>query len=112
MPVKININPRQVQAKVMGAFDKNLFALTSEIIADCNEYCKRSPDHTMRDSSLIHSRPGEGLMIWSTPYARRQYWEIKTALTPGTTWRWVETAKKRHMARWQALAQKGVNENL
>ena len=110
--MKIQINKAQVQARVMGAFQENLPALTTEILADCNEYVKRSPNHTMRDSSLIHSKPSEGLIVWETPYARRQYWEIQTALTPGTTWRWIETAKRKHMARWQRLAQKGVNEHL
>lgn len=110
--MKIQINKAQVQARVMGAWKENLFALTTEILADCNEYVKRSPNHTMRDSSLIHSKPSEGLIVWETPYARRQYWEIQTALTPGTTWRWIETAKRKHLTRWQRLAQKGVNDNL
>ena len=112
MPVRVNISPETVMAHVMGAWNKALFALTTEILADCNDYCKRSPNHTMRDSSLIHSKPAEGLMVWETPYARRQYWEIQTALTPGTTWRWVETAKGKHKDRWDALAQKGVKDNL
>ena len=110
--MKIQINKAQVQARVMGAWKANLAALTTEILADCNEYVKRSPNHTMRDSSLIHSRPSEGLIVWETPYARRQYWEIQTALTPGTTWRWIETAKRKHLTRWNRLAQKGVNDNL
>lgn len=105
--MRITINKAQVQAKVQGAWDKALFGLTWEILADCNEYVKRSPNHTMRDSSLIHSRCKEGLIVWETPYAKRQYWEIKTALTPGTTWRWVETAKRKHMEQWKRLAQKG-----
>ena len=110
--MKIQINKAQVHARVMGAWKANLHALTTEILADCNEYVKRSPNHTMRDSSLIHSKPSEGLIVWETPYARRQYWEIQTALTPGTTWRWIETAKRHHLTRWNRLAQKGVNDNL
>lgn len=110
--MKVQINKAAVQARVMGAWKENLNALTTEILADCNEYVKRSPNHTMRDSSLIHSRPAEGLIVWETPYARRQYWEIQTALTPGTTWRWIETAKRQHLTRWNQLAQKGVNDNL
>lgn len=110
--MKIQINEAQVMARVMGAWKANLYALTTEILADCNEYVKRSPEHTMRDSSLIHSKPAEGLIIWETPYARRQYWEIQTALTPGTTWRWIETAKQKHLSRWNKLAQMGVDNNL
>lgn len=110
--MRITINKAQVQAKVQGAWQAGLYALTNEILADCNEYVKRSPNHTMRDSSLIHSQPSQGLIVWETPYAKRQYWEIQTALTPGTTWRWIETAKKNHLARWQKLAQRGINDHL
>lgn len=111
MPVRIQINPEQVQAKIMGAWQKNLFALTSQILQDCNQYVKRDIG-TLETSSLIHSQPAEGKIIWQTPYARRQYWEIKTSLTPGRTWRWIETAKKKYKDRWYKLAQRGIKNNL
>ena len=110
--MKMTISKAQVQAKVQDAWDKTLFALTSEILADCNEYVKRSPERTMRDSSLSHSKLRQGLIVWETPYARRQYWEIKTALTPGTTWRWIETAKRAHLSEWKVKAQRGFKANL
>ena len=110
--MKITINKSAVEAKVNKAWKDSLFALTTEILADCNQYVKRSPEHTMRDSSLIHSKPGDGLIVWETPYAKRQYWEIQTALTPGTTWRWIETAKTRHFDKWQESAQRGFIDNL
>ena len=110
--MKITISRAAVEAKVNNAWKRNLFALTTEILADCNDYVKRSPEHTMRDSSLIHSKPGDGLIVWETPYAKRQYWEIQTALTPGTTWRWIETAKRNHFQQWQNAAQRGFIDNL
>lgn len=110
--MNLTISKSQVKAKVDNAWKAGLFALTTEILADCNEYVKRSPEHTMRDSSLIHSKPGDGLIVWETPYAKRQYWEIKTALTPGTTWRWIETAKRAHLTQWKALAQRGFINHL
>ena len=110
--MRITISRAAVQAKVNNAWKENLFALTTEILADCNQYVKRSPEHTMRDSSLIHSKPGDGLIVWETPYAKRQYWEIQTALTPGTTWRWIETAKRNHLTQWQNAAQRGFIDNL
>ena len=111
MPVKINISTQQVQTKVMTAWEKGLAALSEEILADCNEYCKE--DHrTLILSSLAHSKPKEGKLVWETPYAKRQYWEIKTSLTPGRTWKWCETAKRKHKARWQKLAERGLKKNL
>lgn len=109
--MKMQINRAQVQAKITGAWDKGLYGLSSEILADCNEYCKEDR-HTLINSSLAHSQRDKGLLVWQTPYARRQYWEIKTSLTPGRTWKWCETAKRHHLDRWKILAQKAVDMNL
>ena len=111
MPVIIKIDPNQCAAKVQTAWDKGLAKLSEEILADCNEYCKEDQG-TLIASSLVHSRPQEGKLIWQTPYARRQYWEIRTSLKPGRTWKWCETAKRKWKSRWQKLAEKGLRENL
>ena len=111
MPVKIQISSAQVQTKVDTAWKKGLYALSSEILADCNEYCKE--DHgTLIASSNTHSQPQEGKLIWQTPYAKRQYWAIKTSLKPGRTWKWCETAKRKWKTRWQQLAEEGLRKNL
>lgn len=111
MPVKIRIDPNQVGQKVMTAWKDGLPALSEEILADCNEYCKED-QHTLIDSSIAASIPSEGKLIWETPYAKRQYWAIKTSLTPGRTWKWCETAKRKHKKRWKMLAERGLRENL
>jgi len=111
MPVKIRIDANQVGAKVMTAWKDGLTALSEEILADCNEYCKED-QHTLIDSSLAASIPSEGKLVWETPYAKRQYWAIKTSLTPGRTWKWCETAKRKHKERWKRLAERGLRENL
>ena len=111
MPIKIRIDPNQIEQKVMTAWKEGLSMLSEEILADCNEYCKED-QHTLIDSSLAHSRPQEGKLIWETPYAKRQYWAIQTSLTPGRTWKWCETAKRKHKARWQKLAERGIRAKL
>ena len=109
--MKIQISRGQVQARITGAWQKGLYALSSEILADCNEYCKED-QHTLINSSLVHSELGSGKLVWQTPYARRQYWDIRTSLTPGRTWKWCEAAKQRHLAHWEDLAQRAVDMNL
>ena len=111
MPVKINISTQKVEAKVMTAWEKGLAKLSEEILADCNEYCKED-QRTLIRSSLTHSKPEKGLLIWETPYAKRQYWAIKTSLTPGRTWKWCETAKRKWKSRWKKLAEQGLRDNL
>ena len=109
--VRIEIDPNKVGAKVMGAWDSALPKLSEEILADCNEYCKEDTGALIK-SSLLHSRPKEGKLIWETPYAKRQYWAIKTSLTPNRTWKWCHTAKVKWGKRWHKLAEKLLKENL
>lgn len=109
--MKMTINKAQVKAKIDGAWKKGLYGLSVEILADCNEYCKVDK-HGLINSSLEASRQGEGILVWDTPYAKRQYWGIKTALTPGTTWKWCHVAKLKHKKTWERQAQRGFIENL
>lgn len=114
MPVKINIKKDAVVARVTGAFKTALPLLSEEILNDCNQYCKEDTGMLIA-SSLVHSLPREGKLIWQTPYARRQYWEIRTAfqsVNPNATWRWCEYAKQRYLLKWNRQAQKLMEGNL
>ena len=111
MPVRINIDSNKCAAKVEGAWQKGLFALTSQIMQDTNQYVKRDHGY-LEGSSTVHTNLGKGEIIWDMPYAKRQYWEIKTSLTPGRTWKWCETAKRKHKDTWRRIAEKAMRENL
>ena len=111
MPVKIKIDPNQCAAKVQGAWDKGLFVLSSQVLGDCNQFVKVD-QHTLESSSYAASQLSDGKLVWNTPYAKRQYWEIKTSLTPGRTWKWCETAKRKFKADWQKLAERLLRSNL
>ena len=114
MPVKMNIKPRAVVAKIETAWERGLPVLSEEILADCNELCKEDTG-TLIQSSLIHSDLRNGRLIWQTPYARRQYWAIRTAhkdKNPQATWKWCHAAKKRWQERWNRLAQKCLRDDL
>lgn len=114
MPVTINVSKHAVEAKVMGAFQKGLPLLSEEILNDCNQYCKEDTGMLIA-SSLAHSRPAEGQLIWQTPYARVQYWRIRTAYTdvnPNATWKWCEVAKMHCLNKWERQAQRLLEMNL
>ena len=111
MPIKIKIDPNQCALKVEGAWKKGLFALSSQILNDCNQYVKVD-QHTMESSSYVASQLDKGILVWDTPYAKRQYWEIQTSLTPGRSWKWCEAAKRKYKADWQRLAEKVTRNNL
>ena len=111
MPIRIQIDPNKVGLKVQGAWKESLLPLSSQILGDCNQYVKVD-QHTLESSSYVASDLNNGKLVWDTPYAKRQYWEIKTSLTPGRTWKWCETAKRKFKSDWHKLAEKLLRSNL
>jgi hypothetical protein len=107
MSVRIEINENSIRAKIDNTWSNGREMLCSQILQDCNLYCKDDTGMLIL-SSLIHSRLKDGLLIWNTPYAARQYYEIPTAYTDvnsNATWRWCEVAKQNHLAEWGRQAQ-------
>lgn len=113
MPVRIEIDRRKVLAKIdMSSDPDKMKLLSEEILADCNEYCKMDTGNLI-DSSLIASRLSEGILVWATPYAARQYYTIRTASpdrNPMATWRWAEVAKNVRLESWIEKAKKLAGE--
>lgn len=109
MPVKININNAQLQKKLENPLnERQMEMLASQILTDCNRYCKFQTGMLIA-SSLIHSKLKQGLLIWQTPYAARQYYSIETAYKreghSEASWRWCEVAKQLHKEDWARQAQ-------
>lgn len=114
MPVKIIFDRKKVETRIEYGFEKGLGILSEQILNDCNQYCKFD-NGGLIGSSYRHSKLDDGLLIWQTPYARRQYWEIKTAVTdrnPQATWKWCEVAKRKHFKKWEKQAQRLLEMNL
>ena len=107
MAVKFNINERNIQVKIDNAWETGLEMLSSQILKDCNRYCKEDTGMLII-SSYIHSDLKKGRLVWNTPYAARQYYEIRTAYTDvneNASWRWCELAKSLHVDDWGKQAQ-------
>ena len=114
MPVTIKFDKNKCVYRITNAFNSNMGMLASEVLNNCNQYCKMDTGMLIA-SSYIHSKLDEGKLVWQTPYARRQYWEIKTANTfpnENASWRWCEVAKSKHLKQWNLQAQKYMEMNL
>ena len=108
----VQFNPQTVQAKILTMWNQILPQLTHEILEDAQQYVKVGTTGILRASAELHSDLDHGNIIWQTPYAKRQYWDIRTAYTdynPLATWRWFETAKENHMSRWEEQAQRLID---
>ena len=107
MPVKVDVDTLKIQAKMDHAWKQGLEMLSSQILRDCNRYCKEDTGMLIA-SSQIHSDLKNGKLVWQTPYAARQYYEIRTAykdVNSEASWRWCEVARTNHLERWQRQAQ-------
>ena len=108
MSVRVTSNVAGIKAKIANKWKKTLLPLSSQILQDCNYFVKVDTSMLMA-SSMTNSRLNEGVLIWRTPYARRQYWEIPTAfpdVNPNASWKWGGKAKETYKGDWELLAQK------
>lgn len=95
----IEAKARQVQAP-----------LDALIMADSNFFCPLKTGK-LQQSAIINSRIGSGVLIWRTPYARRQYYDYHKPPyqpNPNACGKWVEAAKARWLEKWVRF----VNERI
>ena len=107
MAVKIIIDEHSIKAKIDNNWSSGLEMLSSQILKDCNRYCKEDTGMLIM-SSYIHSDLKKGRLVWSTPYAVRQYYAIPTAykdVNSNASWRWCDVAKSLHQGDWCRQAQ-------
>lgn len=113
MGVRVILDEGKLMRRIKKGWNKTLTPLSEQILADCNNYCKQDTGNLIA-SSQANSQPQKGKLIWKTPYAKRQYWKIRTASrdkNPQATWRWCETAKRADLKSWNKLADKLMKEN-
>lgn len=107
MAVRIIVDENKIMAKIDNAWETGREMLCSQILKDCNLYCKEDTGMLIM-SSYIHSDLKKGRLVWATPYAAKQYYEIPTAfhdVNPNAVWRWVEHAETLHGVDWGKMAQ-------
>ena len=108
MAVRINIDDAGIMSRIDNAWTRGVAMLCSQILRDCNYYCKEDTGMLIA-SSMIHSDLPHGKLVWQTPYAARQYYEIETAnhdTNPNATSHWCEVAKTKHYDEWARQAQR------
>ncbi|MFB4164803.1 minor capsid protein [Alteribacillus sp. JSM 102045] len=83
-------------------------ALDSEILQDSNEYAPMDEDN-LRESAVRNTEPGQGKVIWDTPYAKRLYYNPQYNFSkdknPKAQGLWFEAAKAERMGNWEKIMQ-------
>ena len=89
-------------------------AVTESVIEYGNEYVKEDQG-ILKDSAFISSRPKDGLAIWDTPYAKKQYYTGTPShdVNPQASLMWAEKGVNTHKKELDQVAQnafaKGMN---
>ena len=111
--VKIEFDKNKLTSKISTNSERATLVLANEVLKDSNFYIKQESGELKR-SGLKFSRPTEGKIIWSTPYARRQYWtgRAKKVKNPNASKMWFHVAKSRKKTKWRNMVAKIVKKGV
>lgn len=106
--IKININENEIGKRIDKRLDSAQFALDEQVLKDSNTFIP-AREWYLRNSGSLHSRIGEGLIAWQTPYARRLYYNPQFNFSkdenPNAQGLWYEVAKARFGDDWIDITQ-------
>ncbi|MDF2950786.1 MAG: minor capsid family protein [Anaerocolumna sp.] len=123
--VRVSFDKKSVKARIKAADEKAIFLTAEQALKDCNQYVPKDQGDLIR-SSEIQSQLEKGLLIWSTPYARYQYYGVvmigrapKVATdTPlkytrsGARKMWAHYARSVHGEEWREVYNNALKANL
>lgn len=123
--IKVSFDKKSVKTRIQGAAKKALFLTAEQALKDANQYAPKDQGDLIR-SSETHSQPEEGLLIWSTPYARYQYYGVVMVGTPPKTptniplkftrsdahKMWAHYARSKHGKEWREVYNNALKANL
>ncbi len=109
------MDTQAIESKMLKATEKAQFALDQQVLKDSNFYIPKDTGELER-SGIRFSRPGEGHIEWSTPYARRLYYNPQYNFSkqpnPNSSGLWFEEAKARHVRDWARIVEQTIKDNI
>lgn len=104
MTIKVNatLNTDEVKNRLNGNIEAAQKALDSTVLSDSN-YFVPIKTGMLQKSAINNTRIGSGEVVWSTPYARRLYYEYQKPngqANPNACARWFEAARARFLDKW------------
>lgn len=109
-----NFDSAAAKRKFSGAIHKAQIKLDAQVLADSNFYCPLK-EGELQKSAIIDTVIGSGLVVWRTPYARRQYYGVNfdhsQQKNPNACAKWFEAAKARKMQQWEKLVNDTVKNS-
>lgn len=107
--IKFDFDENKAITKLEGVTEKAQFLLDQQVLKDSNFFIPFDSGD-LEKSGVIASGGGE--VQWSTPYAKRQYYEDNNKSkdsNPNARYKWFEFAKASKLKVWEAIAQNEFN---
>lgn len=121
LTAKVTTNTGAWKSAVQSAADVAGKALANQMYNDSMAIVPKDQG-TLRNVGRVESGdgPGEYWLVWATVYALYQWFgvradgthRIRRHTTPGTSTAWVDKAKEKCAATWQAVAQNAFTKGL
>ena len=104
--VNASINSKAIGEAIELHVDGAQAILDATIIKDSNYYVPLATG-VLQKTAITSTVLGSGMIIWDTPYARRQYYgdnfDHSKQYNPNATSKWFESAKARQLSNWVKL---------
>lgn len=101
--VTTSLDAKKIEARIETKAKKITPQLASMVLSDSN-YFVPVKTSVLEKSAITNSRINEGVLIWSTPYARAQYYgedfDHSQQHNPSACAKWYEAAKARWLDKW------------
>jgi len=110
--IKLEMDSNKLLQKIEKRVNGVQRNLDLQVMKDSNLFCPRDVG-TLQSSVLIASELGSGVLVWDSPYARRQYYEAPNKSldkNPKAQMKWFEVAKSLYKKDWVRLAQREYNQ--
>ena len=111
--VTVTIDRSRVAARIKAGKMAMVSAVAEQALSDCNYFAKRGQG-TLIESSQTASDLENGLLVWNTPYARKQYYTGVPSLdqNPNASILWCEEAHDHFGREWGKIAQKAFAKGM
>lgn len=101
--MSVRVNLQSSFDRLQEITDRGQYALANQVLSDSNNYVPELSGDLKR---LAYITNDNKQIVWSQPYARRQYYGNFTNYTkPGTGGRWDQRASSRHLQDWLRIIE-------
>jgi hypothetical protein len=104
-----------LQQKMDNAHKFGQRVLDTQVLKDSNFFIPMD-NHFLERSGIMHSKLGEGVIMWQTVYSRRLYYNPQYKFSkdknPNAQGLWFEAAKALYKKKWLKMADNAIKSKL